>query len=354
MSFDKKYDNLVKNAIIPGVEDVFGPNSCIRADYQNHLGVVTDKIADGIINCDYIIAILTDNNVNMMYELGFAHAFNKPTIIFAPDQDLNTIPFDIRSQEIKSYYYCIDDQSVSLEDQCKKIKEDIKVYLNTIDNHITRYGNPISNYFLDKYVFISDLKEWLLSLSDIIKILTNSSEVWDMPHDIFWYAYDEYFSKLLIESIINKERKFYIMLPDTDHIKSEVRLFMKSLEKMQISKDYLNFVHAVFIDPYLYNISPFPITIYDPLTPKAIGILQEPMINVGDNNLIFPINQDNNMEVSKTEQMKENTFDIKISKSKMSAFKIFFQDKWNEAINKELNFEGIDNENRLNLQNWII
>lgn len=356
MSFAKKYDIMVEKAIIPAVEEVFGIGSCFRSDHHHYLGVVTDKIADGIINSDYIIAILTDNNVNMMYELGFAHAFNKPTIILVPESDKDNIPFDIRSQEVCLYYYNIDDKNNSISDQCSKIKSSLVNYLAAICSN-SHYNNPIQKYFSDKCIFITDLRAWLLSYEAVLERLHNASEIWEITNEPHWYIYDEVFHKVLLESIANKSKKFYLMVPNDHSIKADITMLLRTIERSTNSEEYRKFFHCVFVDSLYFNLSPFPLTIYDPLSPKAFGILQEPMCsNVGEwgkNNPNISSPRDYT-QLSQTEKMTENTFDIQISTKKLPLIKHFFQQMWNEEIAKEMKMHTDKDDIIEDLESWII
>ncbi|UAL07448.1 MAG: hypothetical protein KRP56_06385 [Candidatus Methanogranum gryphiswaldense] len=63
-----------------------------RSDTIEHSGQITDLIVKSIYEADIIIADLTYNNPNVYYELAFAHALRKNTILFKSDN--TPIPFD--------------------------------------------------------------------------------------------------------------------------------------------------------------------------------------------------------------------------------------------------------------------
>jgi hypothetical protein len=69
------------------VGDVFGP------------GVILNDVVRGIAEAKVVIAEITPPNQNVFYELGYAHALNKPTILLA--ESGKDLPFDIRG------YRCI-------------------------------------------------------------------------------------------------------------------------------------------------------------------------------------------------------------------------------------------------------
>lgn len=66
---------------------------CLRADEIHEPGRITDQILEAIRGADALVADLTDSNPNVMYELGFAHALGKPTIII--NQTVKDSPFDV-------------------------------------------------------------------------------------------------------------------------------------------------------------------------------------------------------------------------------------------------------------------
>ena len=69
--------------------------SCFRSDGILNPGFIVDQIYDSIKNSDIIIGEMTGKNPNVFYEVGFAHALGKPTILLATStEDLTA--FDTR------------------------------------------------------------------------------------------------------------------------------------------------------------------------------------------------------------------------------------------------------------------
>jgi hypothetical protein len=66
-----------------------------RADEIEHNQEVLGVIQESIRSADAVVADLTGQNANVFYEVGFAHAVAKPTILIARDGE-NT-PFDLQS-----------------------------------------------------------------------------------------------------------------------------------------------------------------------------------------------------------------------------------------------------------------
>lgn len=72
-----------------------------RSDDNSLPGAIINQILADIRNADIIIADLTLPNPNVFYEVGFAHALNKPTILIC--QNLENLPFDLRGNRTIQY-----------------------------------------------------------------------------------------------------------------------------------------------------------------------------------------------------------------------------------------------------------
>ena len=53
------------------------------------------------MRADLIVADLTGQNANVFYEMGFAHALNKDTILLT--QTIGDVPFDLRQRRLVEY-----------------------------------------------------------------------------------------------------------------------------------------------------------------------------------------------------------------------------------------------------------
>lgn len=67
---------------------------CYRADDIVAPGKITDQITGAIETADAIVADITGTNPNVMWELGYAQALDKPVVIL--NQDITDSPFDLR------------------------------------------------------------------------------------------------------------------------------------------------------------------------------------------------------------------------------------------------------------------
>lgn len=67
---------------------------CERVDEQFYDGGILDRIYNQIAKADIIIADMTGRNPNVFYEVGYAHALGKSTILLT--QKAEDIPFDLK------------------------------------------------------------------------------------------------------------------------------------------------------------------------------------------------------------------------------------------------------------------
>ena len=89
----EKFDDLYNNVIVPKcMEYGYEP---IRADRIYTSSSIIQDIITEISDASVIIADITMDNPNVFYELGYAHALNKPTILLADVDKRKSLPFDL-------------------------------------------------------------------------------------------------------------------------------------------------------------------------------------------------------------------------------------------------------------------
>ena len=74
-----------------------------RVDEESFAGPITDRIEKRMVSSRVLIADITDNNPNVIYELGLAHGrfLRDKTILIS--QDVAKIPFDIKDYVVIEY-----------------------------------------------------------------------------------------------------------------------------------------------------------------------------------------------------------------------------------------------------------
>lgn len=98
MPFQPQF-NVVWKAIV-GTCDQVGV-TCSRSDTIRLPGRITGQIMEAIRSANVIVADVTDNNPNVMFELGYADALGKPIVVL--NQRVAESPFDLRDWRQISY-----------------------------------------------------------------------------------------------------------------------------------------------------------------------------------------------------------------------------------------------------------
>jgi hypothetical protein len=99
MQFSEPFDTLYREVIKPEAESL--GLSVVRIDEVAGPGIVFEDIKRGIEEAAIVVAEITAPNQNVFYELGYAHALNKPTILLA--QRGRDLAFDIRGYRVIFY-----------------------------------------------------------------------------------------------------------------------------------------------------------------------------------------------------------------------------------------------------------
>lgn len=88
--FGDQFDDIFRDVLTPAIEAAgYKP---IRGDSVYSVGPVIQDIFSEIRSASALVADVTGKNPNVNYELGVAHAFNKPVLIIS--QSVADIPFD--------------------------------------------------------------------------------------------------------------------------------------------------------------------------------------------------------------------------------------------------------------------
>lgn len=99
MPFGEHWDSYYTKIYSPAISDA-GIHA-VRADEVFRAGSVLQDIVELLSNSSLVLADITENNRNVHYELGLAHALGKPTVLVAP-QDIPLF-FDIGQERMITY-----------------------------------------------------------------------------------------------------------------------------------------------------------------------------------------------------------------------------------------------------------
>jgi len=99
------FDNFrLKDAIKRSLNEI--SVEVITADEFSSSSSIVNNIIQTIENSDFVIADITRKNPNVMYEIGFAHALRKPTLIITDKENKEPLPTNL-----SGWLYIIYDQN---------------------------------------------------------------------------------------------------------------------------------------------------------------------------------------------------------------------------------------------------
>lgn len=116
-------DFVMKNIIEPVA--VTAGYETLRSDIINTVNTIDQDIINQLQNSDLVIADVTGTNPNVMFELGYRVAVDKPVIVMA--QSVDDLPFDIQNIRVFTYPTKLPD----LQDLQAKLSKMISVFETT-------------------------------------------------------------------------------------------------------------------------------------------------------------------------------------------------------------------------------
>jgi len=137
MPFEESFDDIYKIGIRESCEGAGA--YCERVDEQIFHERILDRIYNQIAKADLVIADMTGRNPNVFYEVGYAHALGKTTILLTTKAE--DIPFDLkhfphivygnslselRTQLTKRVKWVVDNPSASGD---APIKEEVELFI---------------------------------------------------------------------------------------------------------------------------------------------------------------------------------------------------------------------------------
>lgn len=127
MQFGSPYNEIYE--VIKAVCLEYGVESH-RADETYNPGLILADIVREITESEFVIAEITPANPNVYYEVGYAHAINKPVILLV-DSGIEKLPFDISGFRALFYENSIAGKGKFEE----KLRKDISaIFQNTLGN----------------------------------------------------------------------------------------------------------------------------------------------------------------------------------------------------------------------------
>jgi hypothetical protein len=333
LGFDEMFDKAIK----PAVEDTFGEGTCFRGDTGAIAEVIGDRIAEEIIRADVVIAVMTGNNPNVMYEIGIAHSLRKPTLLLS--DNLVDAPFDVKPQRIIKY------ESHPTPD-LQGVKAALEKYLREIrDNPDYQASNVLTRLLGHKYFpFVDDFRGksgWLLGYLDVLAIEGAARTVWEINPNSHWVIEDPKFIDRIIASVRSGERRYFYLIPDRPKVlqgvKNAIAEVAARLGTPADRKKVKSCLKYVAIQSAFFDLMPFSVVIYNALSAPKEAILLEPMASeIGEDQFDGQAGSNDARGTKSPHRWEERTFDVRIGdRDVIDALIGIFREQWNRGIDSE-------------------
>jgi nucleoside 2-deoxyribosyltransferase len=134
--FDKgAHDKRYADILDPAIRDAgFDP---YRVDRDDSAVILIETLHDEIRSSAACVADISTNNPNVLYELGFAIALNKPVVIICSTAAAERFPFDVRHRAIVEY-------APESPSDFKKLQSDITQRLKALLKRETEIHNIVT------------------------------------------------------------------------------------------------------------------------------------------------------------------------------------------------------------------
>ncbi len=148
--YDKRYYDIFK----PAIEDA--GLKAYRVDEDDSVTIPINAIEERIRSSTICLADITEDNPNVWYEVGYAFASNKITILLCSEERSNNYPFDIRQRSVTKYKN--ESQSdfnslrITLTNKIKKLKN--SQLLNQV-NQVNDIVDSINGLSKEEVAFIA-------------------------------------------------------------------------------------------------------------------------------------------------------------------------------------------------------
>jgi nucleoside 2-deoxyribosyltransferase len=376
MPLIKEMRAVYDDAIYPVIQEVFDHQcQCSKADDERRPGMVTEKVVLSLLNADFVIAVTADPreknaiNPNVMYELGIAHSFRKPTIVISDCTD--AMPFDLRAVETIqldfSRFRSAEQRAAFLAELCRALEKSLRTPEVFDESRKRIPRNPITTQLSGTRIFIEDLP-WLQGYTDVLKREREAQTIWEITRDLFWPSEPLFFAS--IKSAIRDGRKHYFMVPAGEGIHRKAEAIKNQLRRDEVpEEDIEKLLYFVEIDPKYFVLWPLAIVLYDAdLATSRGGIICEPMTGEvgldpidGDIRRLFVEHVKSGggldtftIDFDWVEKRREATFDIELDGRVVDALATSFAKLWNEKIAEEANKKTSKQEQTALLNTWLI
>lgn len=131
MPFSEPFDMLYREVIRPVASRL--EFEIVRVDEVAGPGIIVDDIQRQISQANAVVAEISSRNPNVFYELGYAHALDKPAVLLARRESSGEMPFDIRGY--RAIFY---DDTIGGK---KAVERNLEQHLKAVLGNTTSHGS---------------------------------------------------------------------------------------------------------------------------------------------------------------------------------------------------------------------
>jgi hypothetical protein len=114
MPFTDHFSWVLEELVQPAAEKA--SIDLVRIDLQDHFGDIVESFKQELLEADLVIAVVTGESPNVLYEVGYAHALNKPVLLLcqrnSPKDDHQGMPFYVRNHRTEWYPSRFDEEGI--------------------------------------------------------------------------------------------------------------------------------------------------------------------------------------------------------------------------------------------------
>lgn len=145
--------------------------------FDQSIGSIISGIVENLNSSDLVIADLTGNNPNVMYELGVRHSLKRGTIMLT--QDFNSFPSDLRDYLAIEYKYPAN--PADYDESYKKFESKLHTAIDQVLNS-NKHDSPVLELLNYKMKFraqdeINNIKEQIIILKSFLADLVDFNQV---------------------------------------------------------------------------------------------------------------------------------------------------------------------------------
>ncbi len=257
MPFGKDHDPVYTEGIRPAVAKAAKLRGetwdCVRADDIRVPGSITKEIITSLHTSDLIVADLSGNNPNVLYELGVAHSAGRITVMIT--QDLEALPFDINAYRVQTYSPSRPGLQSLSESLCTTIMDALSGRL--------QITSPVQDHAPFDYSKI------ILNLEDVRRFEQSvREEVWLIEPSLETDL--GLFGDVIKSNIFDRGVKYRYLIPRT---RNSLRQYRRFVQELNCTADQQDALRVQTIEPYLVESE---VVIYDPYSRQENVMLMSP------------------------------------------------------------------------------